>query len=107
MKSAKQKKQELMRAMRKWVRHLRQDPYLAEDAKYLVVELHKWHGNDHALIRVRDIREPLVPYNNYFCGYTWVYMHRDPKRTVWSVYSELNRILVNMRHKRIGLKDFQ
>lgn len=107
MKSAKQKKQELMRTMRKWVSHLRQDPDLAEDTKYLVVELHNWYGNDHALMRIRDIREPLVPSNNYFCGYTWVYLYQNPEQSVWRVYEELNRILVNMQNKRIGLKDFQ
>lgn len=107
MKTAKERKQEFMREVRKYVRHLRQDPYIAADMKYIVVELYKWQGGNHALVRVRDTRESVTTYDSYFCGYTLVYLHSNPKHTMWRVFDVLNKVLANARSKREGRKIFQ
>ena len=107
MKTTKERKQEFVREVRKTVRGLRQDPYIAADAKYIVVELYKWQGGNYALVRVRDTHEPITTYDSDFCGYTLVYLHENAKETMWRVFDVLNKVLANVRHKRENVKNFQ
>ena len=92
-----------MKQVRDWLRrHIKQvnaDPYLAAAHNRIEARIVKWNRNSHSvLVCVRITDRPFTQWDSEFCR--WVWVDTDSQFRVWHIWKALNDIIVNERWEK-------
>lgn len=95
--NAKDEMKQVRNFLRRHVKQINADPYLAEVHNKVEARIVKWNRNSHSVyVCVRITDRPFTHWNSDFCR--WVWVDTDSQFYKWHIWKELNAVVVNARH---------